>query len=59
MKERFFDADPFYMSLLHSFSVKDTLIALGYYALIVASGIYEVVPSLWKHIRKHRAAWIC
>jgi len=25
----------------------------------VASGVYRVVPPLWEHIRKLRAAWIC
>ena len=35
MKEKIFCADPFYLELLHGFTITDTMVALGYYALIM------------------------
>ena len=51
MKEKIFYADPVYLDLLQSFTITDTLVALGYYALILV--VYYVLGWLVANTGKY------
>ena len=51
MKEMIFYADPSYRELLNSFTLRDTLLALGYYALIMI--VYYIIGSVMAKTGKY------
>ena len=51
MKEMIFYADPSYKELLNSFTIRDTLLALGYYVLIMI--VYYILGSVMAKTGKY------
>ena len=51
MKAKLFRADPHYLDILHSFTVHDTLMALGYYLVILI--VYYCVGSIMARTGKY------
>ena len=57
MKAKLFRADPHYLDILHSFTVHDTLMALGYYLVILI--VYYCTGSIMARTGKYYGVFAC
>ena len=55
MKAKLFRADPHYLDMLHSFTVHDTLMALGYYLVILI--VYYCAGSIMARTGSFNSVW--
>ena len=56
MKEKLFRADPHYLDTLHSFTVHDMLMALGYYLVILI--VYYCAGSIMARTGKYYGVFV-
>ena len=56
MKTKLFRADPHYLDILHSFTVPDALMALGYYLVILI--VYYCAGSIMARTGKYYGVFV-